>query len=154
MDQNKKDRIDEFLNRSFQSPEMISLQEAVRELKQRADIFEEIAKVKGDSFNLIPFLEDQREFSLKTFGPGSRTKMNIAHIKKELVEIEEDPFDIEEWVDVILLAFDGAMRHDATPRYLVGAICHKFEKNQQRDWPDWRTADKDAPIEHIRGKND
>lgn len=60
--------------------------------------------------NLTEWLEKQRTWSLKTFGPGRRTLGLVAHIRKELKEIEADPTDPMEWVDVVILALDGAHR--------------------------------------------
>lgn len=54
--------------------------------------------------------ERAMEWSEKTFGPGMRTEGITAHIRKELLEIEEDPNSLEEWIDVMILAFDGAWR--------------------------------------------
>nr|WP_245281296.1 dATP/dGTP pyrophosphohydrolase domain-containing protein [Methylobacterium sp. ZNC0032] len=101
-------------------------------------------------FDLVAHLIRQREFSLKTFGPGPRTKGVIDHIRKELTEIEADPADIEEWVDVIILAFDGAWRAGWEPQKIVEAIVAKQTKNEGRDWPDWRSADPEKAIEHVR----
>ncbi|WP_366656581.1 dATP/dGTP pyrophosphohydrolase domain-containing protein [Fodinicurvata sp. EGI_FJ10296] len=102
------------------------------------------------SFNLLAFLHRQRDFSEKTFGPGPRTKGVVAHIRKELTDIEAAPDQVEEWVDVILLAFDGARRAGADPVRIVEALAAKQNRNEMRSWPDWRTADLDHPIEHIR----
>lgn len=104
----------------------------------------------GDSFDLVAHLHRQREFSTTAFGPGERTRGVIAHIRKELVEVEESEGSLNEWVDVILLAFDGAWRSGKTPEQIAQAIAAKQAVNQMRSWPDWRTADKDAPIEHVR----
>ncbi len=175
-------------------------------------------------------LERQRAFSENTFGPGQRTAGVIAHIRKELDEIEADPADTIEWVDVMLLSLDGTWRagHDAaaataamdgsqvlekdltadpslsalfkraplaedgdafnalallrrrvdalaqspdsleawvgvfaaaasggllaagTPDRLYAAFLTKFDRNQSRVWPDWRTRSLDHPIEHDR----
>lgn len=100
------------------------------------------------TYDLIWHLERQKEFSERTFGPGRRTAGVIDHIKKELVEIEDDPSDLEEWVDVILLALDGAWRCGATPKQVAGAVAHKLAVNEIREWPDWRTADRSKAIEH------
>ncbi|WP_316207572.1 dATP/dGTP pyrophosphohydrolase domain-containing protein [Bradyrhizobium sp. SZCCHNR3118] len=102
------------------------------------------------SFDLVAHLYRQRAFSRATFGPGARTKGVIDHIKKELVEIEKAPTDLMEWVDVILLALDGAWRAGYTPHQIVESILLKQSKNELRDWPDWRTADPDKAIEHVR----
>ena len=101
--------------------------------------------------DLIKHLERQKTFSQKNFGPGSRTKGVIDHIRKELVEIEADPLCLEEWTDLILLALDGAWRAGHTPLAICLAMEWKLKKNENRKWPDWRTAEPDKAIEHIRG---
>lgn len=92
----------------------------------------------------------QIAFSFNTFGPGLRTKGVIDHIRKELVEIEEKPEDLGEWVDVIILAFDGAWRTGADPEEIIEAIKAKQDKNELRIWPDWKSFEPDKAIEHIR----
>ena len=101
-------------------------------------------------FDLASHLYRQKDFSQKTFGPGARTKGVIDHIRKELAEIEANPADIEEWVDVIILAFDGACRAGWNPDDIIQAIVAKQTKNEARRWPDWRTADPEKAIEHDR----
>lgn len=100
--------------------------------------------------DLIAHLHRQRGFSLLTFGPGQRTNGVVAHIRKELAEIEADPTDLMEWVDVVLLALDGAWRAGHDPEEIAAAIAAKQIKNEQRTWPDWRQAPPDTPIEHVR----
>lgn len=97
-------------------------------------------------------LAHQREWSEDTFGPGKRTLGVIDHIRKELDEIAAEPDDIEEWVDVIILAFDGAWRAGWEPQQIIDAIKAKQAKNERRSWPDWRTASADEAIEHVRGE--
>lgn len=101
-------------------------------------------------FDLAAHLERQRAFSRRTFGPGTRAAGVIDHIRKELLEIEDDPTDVKEWIDVIILAFDGAWRAGYEPAQIVEAIVAKQAKNEKRRWPDWRTADPDKAIEHDR----
>lgn len=107
-------------------------------------------KLASTSFNLIELLERQWEFSQRTFGPSPRAGRVLDHIRKELEEVEASPEDPIEWADVLLLAFDGAMRAGHTPQTICDALSTKFSINEQRDWPDWRTADPSKPIEHIR----
>ena len=95
-------------------------------------------------------LERQREWSARTFGPGSRTNGVLDHIRKELTEIEADPTDLSEWVDVLILAFDGAWRAGWEPQQIIDAIKAKQTKNEARSWPDWRSRSEDEAIEHIR----
>lgn len=97
------------------------------------------------------FIDDQRRWSLGVFGPGRRTRGITAHIRSELAEIESDPGDVEEWVDVMLLALDGAWRTGATPAQISDAIKAKSAVLRTRTYPDWRTLSEDDPIEHIRG---
>lgn len=103
--------------------------------------------------DLIEFLREQRDFSADTFGPGRRTGTILDHIKKEMVEVEADPTDLEEWIDIVLLAFDGAWRcagPASTPEQVVRALRAKLRRNQLRTWPDWRAVPDGQAIEHIR----
>lgn len=92
----------------------------------------------------------QREFSLATFGPGLRTDGVLDHIAKESHEVRADPTDLGEWVDIIILAFDGAHRTGADPQAIIDAIKAKQARNESRTWPDWRTAEPGKAIEHDR----
>ena len=100
--------------------------------------------------NLHEHLQRQSLWSEKTFGPGHRTAGVLDHIRKELTEIEDQPLDLTEWIDVVILAFDGAWRTGATPAEIVSALEAKQSRNESRDWPDWRTAPPDQAIEHVR----
>ncbi|MEV1321972.1 dATP/dGTP pyrophosphohydrolase domain-containing protein [Micromonospora arborensis] len=95
-------------------------------------------------------LARQRAFSERTFGPGSRTDGVIDHIRKELKEVEAAPDDLSEWVDVVILALDGAWRAGHEPQQIIDAIVAKQAKNEARIWPDWRTAKPGQAIEHDR----
>lgn len=95
-------------------------------------------------------LAHQRQWSERTFGPGRRTQGVLDHIRKELKEIEDDPDDLSEWVDVVILALDGAWRHGWEPQQIIDAIKAKQAKNEARTWPDWRTMSPDEAIEHVR----
>ena len=58
-------------------------------------------------------LARQAEWSAATFGPGSREKGVTDHIRKELVEVADATSPAEkqkEWIDVVILALDGAWR--------------------------------------------
>ena len=99
-------------------------------------------------------LKKQREWSENTFGPGLRTKGVTNHIRKELEEIETDPQDLSEWIDVVILGLDGAWRSGHSPEEIIEALHKKWAKNRMRKWPDWQTASEDSPIEHIKGHHD
>lgn len=101
-------------------------------------------------FDLVAHLHRQREFSERTFGPGARTAGVLDHIRKELAEVEASPGDVTEWVDLVILALDGAWRAGHQPQAIVDALVAKQERNEGRTWPDWRTADPSKAIEHDR----
>lgn len=104
----------------------------------------------GIPFDLLGFLVDQRQWSASTFGPSPRTQGIIDHLKKELIEVGENPNDLGEWVDLVILALDGAWRHGHAPKDIILAMQAKMRKNEGRTWPDWRTLSENAAIEHDR----
>ncbi|WP_244474579.1 dATP/dGTP pyrophosphohydrolase domain-containing protein [Methylobacterium sp. Leaf85] len=104
--------------------------------------------------DLAMLLARQMVWSRETFGPAPRTKGIIQHITKELREIEADPHDLIEWVDVIILAMDGFHRHGGKPQDLPRLLKEKQLKNTRRRWPDWRKVAEDQPIEHTREGDD
>ncbi len=108
----------------------------------------EIAELKG--FNFHAHLRRQREWSERTFGPGERSQGVVDHIRKELIEIETAPLDLIEWIDVAILALDGAWRAGHSPDDIIAALVEKQTKNEGRKWPDWRTAEPGKAIEHIK----
>lgn len=91
----------------------------------------------------------QYDWSEKTFGPGFRSGV-FRHLEKELVETEQDPDEVTEWADLLILTFDGAMRSGHHPEEIIQAYHDKVEENRLREWPDWRHASPDEPIEHVR----
>lgn len=95
-------------------------------------------------------LAHQREWSRETFGPGSRIEGVLDHITKEIAEVRAKPDDITEWADLAILTFDGALRQGFEPEEIIAAIKAKQSKNEGRTWPDWRTADPNKAIEHVR----
>lgn len=120
---------------------------------------EEIARAKPDwvktdasGSDLEEYIARHREWSYKTFGPGSRAEGLLKHIRKELLEIEADPGDLMEWVDVMILAIDGAWRAGFSPFEVAEALKRKQEVNFRRKWPDWRKAKDGEPIEHEKEK--
>ncbi len=97
------------------------------------------------------WIADFAAWNLATFGPGPRTQGTIDHIRKELVEIERDPTDPAEWVDIILLGLNGLVRLDRSPNEIISLIRSKHTVNGTRQWPDWRETDPHKAIEHVKG---
>lgn len=79
------------------------------------------------TFNLVKHLRHAFAFSEKTFGPHdpndpvASTAGVIDHIEKEVVEVKKDPSDLDEWIDILILGCDGAMRAGYTPNQIVHA---------------------------------
>ena len=105
----------------------------------------------------------QMAWSHATFGPGQRLEGLLDHLRKELVEVEESEGSPEEWVDVVILALDGLTRRLSYPNpdnermdpstisaYACSIITAKQSRNEAREWPDFRTADKNKAIEHVK----
>lgn len=103
------------------------------------------------TFDLIAHMKRAQAFSERTFGPGERTAGVVDHIVKELAEILANPSDLTEWIDVVILALDGAWRAGYSAEQIVEALEAKQTKNEGRTWPDWRSAVPGKAIEHVRG---
>lgn len=104
------------------------------------------------AFDLLAYLTDSQDWSKATFGPPTPQsyKSILAHIEEEVEEVRKDPYDIEEWMDIVILGLDGAFRSGATPEKICTTLQKKLFKNQNRQWPDWRTAEPGKPINHIK----
>lgn len=94
------------------------------------------------------FLDRKAKWSNATFGFGARYEGVCRHIEKELAEIRKDPDDLTEWVDVVLLALDGAQRAGFSPEQIWAAMRAKQRINQTRKWP--APGGQDETVEHIR----
>ena len=106
--------------------------------------------IDARGFDFREHLERQREWSKKTFGPGDRLQGIVDHITKELAEVLAAPTDLSEWIDVTILALDGAWRAGYSPDQIIAALVAKQTKNENREWPDWRVAEPGKAIEHDR----
>lgn len=100
--------------------------------------------------NLTEHLARQAAWSLQTFGPGARTFGLLSHIRSELDEISAQPDDLYEWIDVVILAFDGAWRAGYTPEQIAEALAAKQAKNETRTWPNWQDYNQDTAINHMK----
>ena len=101
-----------------------------------------------NKFNLEEFIHRQIAWSYKTIGPGKRTKGITAHIRKELLEIEAAPDDLEEWIDVMILAIDGAWRAGYSPEKICSALLAKQLINATREYR--VPPSEHEPAEHVR----
>ena len=94
------------------------------------------------------YVHVQEKWSRKTFGSARRTKGLIDHIQKELKEIENDPTDLKEWIDIMILAMDGYWRHGGRSEDLMRMLQDKQRVNISRKWP--QPISEDKAVEHIR----
>jgi hypothetical protein len=109
---------------------------------------------KDYNMNLVDHLYRQWLWSNNTFGPGKNTAGLLAHIRSELKEVEAKPHDLKEWIDIAILAFDGALREGHCPEAIAYGLVDKQTENEKRKWPDWQTVPAGQPIEHIRDSGD
>lgn len=106
------------------------------------------------------FHDQQLEWSFNTFGPKSiRGPIDpLIHLIKEAQEtidaVRDGENPIEEFADIFFLLNDALWRAGFNFKNLMDAAFKKLEKNKQRTWPDWKTADPNAPVEHDRSKDE
>lgn len=115
--------------------------------------------------DLVQFLRHQIAWSVNRFGHGRRTEGICKHIEKELAEVRANPADIKEWIDIAILALDGAWRcvwytgeslnryglvnQESLAKYTVTALEDKSRENWfERKWPE--PGQESEPVEHIR----
>ena len=98
------------------------------------------------------FVERHRKWSYETFGGGRQTLGLTRHIEKELEEIRAKPDDLSEWIDVMVLALDGYLRHGGTVEALMRDLQAKQDTNFARRWPP--ATDENTPSEHSRSPED
>ena len=108
--------------------------------------------------NLFSFLNRRARWSNETFGrtvnPAKMVSGILEHIRSEVKEIEIDPFDITETVDLILLAFELANRAGHTPHDLIKAIQAKQVINESRTWLPFVEAMRARHVEPHKGEFD
>lgn len=76
-------------------------------IEQMADDINKLEAINYDLSKKLSLFSRIKDWSEKTFGSGNRTIGLIEHIREELKEVQDKPYDLKEWVDVMLLAFDG-----------------------------------------------
>lgn len=101
------------------------------------------------------YIKRHKAWSKETFGDAKeednqRVEGICKHIEKELQEIRENPKDIYEWIDVIILAIDGAWRQGHSPETIAKALQDKQDINAIRSWPDPKDFKEGEPVEHLK----
>ena len=95
----------------------------------------------------MKLIADIMAWQAATFPNQSRAGA-IAHARAELIEIEQNPGDLSEPVDLIFMAIDIARRDGHTADEVAEALAVKLAINKSRTWVD--PGDPDAPMEHQR----
>lgn len=92
---------------------------------------------------------EHAEWSQATFGADSERDWRgpLAHLRKEIDEIESDPHDAEEWADGLLLLLDGARRAGVDADTLIVTAIYKLDVNKRRIW---QKPNADGSVEHVR----
>lgn len=101
--------------------------------------------------DLVKFLERQKGWSEVVFGLGPRLGGISKHIEKEINEVRHaytPEEELGEWIDIVILALDGAWRAGFTPEQVVAELQRKQEENFKRNWPP--PGPQDEPNEHVR----
>lgn len=104
----------------------------------------------AEDHGFVRYIADQARWARGTFGPDRPVAGVVDHMVKEMVEIQEDPTDPYEYIDMIILSLDALSRLHYKPGDIADMLYGKFARNVARKWPDWRTADPDKAIEHVR----
>ena len=94
---------------------------------------------------LFGFLARKNRWSKETF-PTVTVDGVLNHIEEEIKEIKAKPDDLEEWIDLILLAFDGVHRAGFTPHELIKMLEYKQDKNTKRNW---NAVNSEGYVKHI-----
>lgn len=106
-----------------------------------------------DRFDFKTFVEKKMAHSYATW-PEQSLKGVLAHARKECDEIEQEInnpdglVDASEWVDLLLLSIDGAIRSGLSSSDLIRELERKHQINTLRKWP--KPASPDHPGEHER----
>lgn len=71
----------------------------------------------------------------------------ISHLKKEVQELLDDPYDTMEYADCLMLLLHGARRAGISVEAIIDVAWHKLDINRHREWGE---PDEDGVVEHVR----
>ena len=109
----------------------------------------------ASGLGIAEYMSHASVWSYQTFGPGPRTLGVVAHIRKDIAEIEDELEDLSEWADLVILALDGCWRaminwddpsdgpgsrqwHDVEDDILDLLFCQTDERDTS-NWPDFES---------------
>lgn len=94
--------------------------------------------------NINLFQNKVSDWANSTF-PNSSLNSKLLHIKEELDEILENPQDIKEWADVLLIYMHAAKSQGFTLSDIFKSAEDKFIEIQSRKW---KNPDKNRVVRH------
>lgn len=95
------------------------------------------------------FQEEAGRWSDSVFGVDRNPRGPIAHLKKEVDELLDNPYDDMEYADCLMLILDAARCAGIPADDLLNTAWDKLAIN--RDLRDWGKPDADGVVEHVRG---
>lgn len=104
----------------------------------------------AESFSDLEFLiADQSSWSQATFGTDQERGPvgALRHLAREATEAAEQPDDIMEYADCLLLILDASRRSGFGFAKVVKAAIEKMKVNKAREWP---KPTSDQPVEHVK----
>lgn len=97
--------------------------------------------------DLQKFQNDITEWANTTFGNNRQPSSVIAHLAKEVIELSEQPYDIEEYADCFILLLNASKLAGVNVQQLLEAAESKMEINRHRKWG---KPDENGVVEHLR----
>lgn len=85
-----------------------------------------------------------KRWSEKEFG-SQRLRGIIAHLRREVRELENNPRNLEEFADCQMLLMDALTQAGYNMDELKGAVDCKLEINKKRNW---KEPNEDGSVEH------
>lgn len=115
-------------------------------------IRELVAIAEHDSLGirLLGLSVEHAIWSQKTFGSDSdRGPLGpLRHLEREAVEAQQNPVDILEFADCLLLLLDASRRAGFSLFDLIEGARRKLAINKEREWS--TPSSGDEPVEHVR----
>lgn len=105
--------------------------------------------LESETFDLV--WQREQEFSDRAFGtPSERGSLGpLKHLAKEAQEALDNPSDVTEYADCLMLVIDAARRQGFTKEQLLAAVLAKIATCEQREWPR-SDGDANEAVEHRR----
>ena len=86
-------------------------------------------------------------WATQTFGADRPPHGAIAHLKREVEELAQNPYDSMEYVDCLTLLLDAASNAGISTVTIMDCAWDKLDINRKREWGEQLP---DGTIEHVR----